>query len=114
VELLHRGGATGIGAIYGLEWRTALPYRLSLRTEVVAVESQRRIEGQACGDLRGRGVWTLSRTGGGTHVHYQWTVEVEKPWMRLLAPILRRLFKWNHAVVMERGRKGLARALDMP
>lgn len=114
VEPVRRGGATGVGAIYGLEWRTALPYRIRLETQVIAVEWQRRIEGRACGDLIGHGVWTLSATEGGTRVRYQWIVEVEKPWMRLLAPILRPLFKWNHAIVMERGRRGLAAALDMP
>ena len=31
----------------------------------------------------------------GTHVRYDWMVEVTKPWVRLIAPLARPLFAWN-------------------
>jgi len=38
-------------------------------------------------------------------------VEVAKPWMRLIAPLARPVFAWNHAMVMDWGRQGLERLL---
>ena len=42
---------------------------------------------------------------------YDWIVELTKPWMRSLAPILRPVFAWNHNKVMEWGRDGITRKL---
>jgi hypothetical protein len=38
-------------------------------------------------------------------------VEVTKPWMRALAPLLRPVFTWNHGKVMGWGYEGLRREL---
>ena len=113
VELLRSGhGADGVGAIRRLHWKTALPYDLVFDVEMIAIEPMGRIEGRAFGELVGTGVWTLRREGGVTIVRYDWTVEVTKSWMRLLAPLLRPVFAWNHGVVMRRGEAGLARLLQ--
>ena len=42
-----------------------------------------------------------------------WNVRTTKPWMNLLAPLARPLFKWNHDVVMGWGAEGLARKLGV-
>ncbi|HKQ32652.1 MAG TPA: polyketide cyclase, partial [Thermodesulfobacteriota bacterium] len=42
---------------------------------------------------------------------YDWQVETTKPWMNLIAPLARPIFKWNHDVVMKWGAEGLARRL---
>jgi hypothetical protein len=44
-------------------------------------------------------------------VRYEWIVEVTKPWQRLLAPVLRPVFTWNHNVVMGWGYDGLVKKL---
>lgn len=111
VEPLKGGGADGIGTIRRLHWKTALPYAVRFDVEVVGIEPLARIEGRARGELEGVGVWTLRRESCGTVARYDWRVEVTKAWMRTLAPILRPVFAWNHAVVMRRGEAGLARLL---
>lgn len=111
VELLAAGDAHGIGAVRRLTWATALPYTLTFDVALVRVEPGRLSEGRAFGELDGTGIWTLYEEDGGTHVRYDWRVDVTKPWMRLLAPLLRPVFAWNHNVVMRWGEEGARRRL---
>ncbi len=78
------------------------------------IEPQRLIEGVADGELTGSGTWTLAAGPGRTDVRYDWRAEATKPWMRVLAPLAKPPFAWNHGVVMEWGRGGLARRLAGP
>jgi hypothetical protein len=111
VELLEAGNADGIGACRRMTWRSALPYRITFNMRTVRIVRHSLIEGVADGELSGRGVWTLTSNAAGTHVRYDWMVEATKPWMRVLAPIAKPLFEWNHGVVMGWGREGLVRRL---
>jgi hypothetical protein len=111
VETLAAGGADGIGAVRRLYWKTALPYDLRFDVEVVRIEPDRLIEGRAFGELEGTGTWTFAEADGVTAATYDWRVDVGKPWMRALAPLLRPVFAWNHGVVMRRGEQGLAQRL---
>jgi uncharacterized protein YndB with AHSA1/START domain len=112
VEVIEHGSADGIGTYRRLTWRTALPYRISFNMRTLRVEKPSLIEGRADGELAGTGRWTLSpSTGAATNVRYDWIVDVTKPWMRLLAPLARPVFAWNHGVVMAWGRQGLERYL---
>ena len=77
------------------------------------VEPMTFIEGEAVGELTGSGRWRLTEDGGVTSVRYDWNVVTTKPWMNLLAPVARPLFKWNHDVVMNWGAEGLARKLGV-
>jgi hypothetical protein len=61
------------------------------------------LEGRAVGELDCVGRWTLRPEGDGTHVRYDWMIEITKPWQVALAPILRPVFAWNHNVVMAWG-----------
>jgi hypothetical protein len=54
---------------------------------------------------------TLATEGARTFVRYDWEVRATKPWMRLLAPVARSLFSWNHDAVMKDGERGLRRRL---
>ena len=109
MELLQPGDANGVGAYRRMTWRSALPYKLAFNMRTVRVEPRTIIEGVADGEVSGTGLWQVTRAGGGTDVRYDWIVDVTKPWMRTLSPILRPAFAWNHNVVMEWGRKGLER-----
>jgi hypothetical protein len=42
-------------------------------------------------------------------VRYDWRVDLGKPWMRTLAPLLRPAFAWNHNVLMRWGEQDLSR-----
>jgi uncharacterized protein YndB with AHSA1/START domain len=103
----------GTGAVRRYTWKSRLPYRLSFVMETTHVEPHSRIEGHATGELEGRGCWQLTCAHGMTHVQYDWQVNVNKRWMRWLAPLARPLFEWNHDVVMEWGRVGILRRLGL-
>jgi len=112
VEVLEPGDASGLHAYRRFTWRTALPYAITFNMRTTLIEPLAIIEGQADGELDGTGRWTLSPANGGTLVRYDWIVDLTKPWMRALAPLLRPVFTWNHNKVMEWGREGLARKLE--
>jgi uncharacterized protein YndB with AHSA1/START domain len=111
VRLLREGDAQGLGALRRIDWTTRLPYRLRIEVEAVEVQPPERLRGTSRGHLRGEGLWLLREHEGGTLVTYLWRVRLERPWMRLLAPLLAPLFRWNHDAVMRDGRRGLARWL---
>jgi uncharacterized protein YndB with AHSA1/START domain len=111
VEELEPGDAEGVGALRRLTWKTRLPYTLSFEVRSTRVEKPHTLEGRASGELEGTGLWRLSSAGAVTVVRYDWTVDVTKPWMALLAPLLAPVFKWNHDAVMRAGGEGLAKRL---
>jgi hypothetical protein len=111
VEVLEEGDANHVGGVRRYTWKSRLPYRLTFDMRTVRVEPQSLIEGEAFGELAGRGLWTFTAEGRTTGVRYDWRVETTKPWMNLLAPFARPLFKWNHDVVMAWGAEGLDKRL---
>jgi hypothetical protein len=113
VERLEQGGADGVGALQRYTWKSRLPYRLAFDMRLTRVEPQTLIEGEAVGELTGRGLWRFTQEGDVTRVRYDWNVRTTKPWMNLLAPFARPFFKWNHDVVMNWGAEGIARKLGV-
>ena len=111
VERMAEGDARGVGAVRRMTWRTALPYNLVFDMRMTAVEPMSLIEGRPQGSFSGLGRWRLWSEGARTRVRYEWIVEVRQPWMRLIAPLARPLFTWNHREVMRRGYVGLTRKL---
>ena len=107
VVKLAEGDPQGVGAIHMYTWRGALPYELSFNMTTTVVDRCRRLEGVANGELCGRGRWTFSGDDRVAIVRYDWEVETTKTWMRILTPIARPLFEWNHDVVMRWGFDGL-------
>jgi uncharacterized protein YndB with AHSA1/START domain len=111
VERIREGGEDGLGAVRRITWATALPYTLTFDVEVTRVERPTCLEGRAFGELDGTGIWNLHDEPEGTHVRYLWRVEVTKPWMRRFAPLLARVFEWNHHKVMAWGLEGARKRL---
>lgn len=112
VEELQKGDADGLGAVHRLTWKTALPYQLTFDMRMDRIEPMSALGGRAFGELDGVGLWTLRPDGGGTHVRYDWKVEVTKPWMKALAPVLKPVFAWNHNVVMGWGEEDIRARLQ--
>ena len=112
---VSKGDERGVGSVHRYTWKSKLPYRLSFNMKTVRIEPPVLLEGTATGELQGHGLWQLSPSvetpGGETIVRYDWRVETTKWWMNLLSPIARRLFEWNHNVVMSWGAKGLEERL---
>jgi len=112
VEELWPGDARGIGRVLRYTWKGRLPYRLTFDICVTHIEPLSAVEGIASGQVQGRGRWSFSSDGAVTVVRYEWQVYTTPRWMRLLAPVMRGVFKWNHDTVMQQGGEGLARQLN--
>jgi uncharacterized protein YndB with AHSA1/START domain len=109
---LKAGDTDGIGSIRRTVWKSALPYKLEFDSELVRIEKNNLIEVRAFGQLDGRGVWQFEPNGvERTRARYDWTVKTTKPWMNVLSPIARPIFRWNHDVIMRWGEEGLNRYL---
>jgi uncharacterized protein YndB with AHSA1/START domain len=113
VETVRPGQASGLGAVWRFTWATALPYTITFEMEATRIEPGHILEGRARGELNGRGLWTIEAAPGGTHVRYDWQVELEVPWQRALAPVLRPVFAWNHQVVMGWGEADIRKRLGI-
>lgn len=112
VELRAPGDADGLGRVVAFHSRGWLPYTLRWSGRVVAADPPHSWTIEATGDLVGRGVWTLTQQGAAAHVRYDWDVLAEKPILRLLAPLLKPVFAWNHRWAMARGYRGLKSELQ--
>jgi mannose-6-phosphate isomerase-like protein (cupin superfamily)/uncharacterized protein YndB with AHSA1/START domain len=100
-------GPPAVGHVSHQHFKGRLPYHLHTRTKTVRLERPHLIEGETDGDLRGRGVWTLTPSGAGTHVRFDWRVHADRPLLRALTPVLRPALRWNHAWAIARAREGL-------
>jgi uncharacterized protein YndB with AHSA1/START domain len=107
VDKLEHGNGDGIGALYRQEWRSVIPYPVRFETRITRLERPHLIEAEADGELAGTGRWRFF-DGRETAIVYEWNVRTTRPWMNLLAPIARPVFRWNHNVVMHQGGRGLA------
>lgn len=111
VSELDAGDGERVGSRYRIAWRSRIPYELEFDFTVRKVDAPCCMEGATDGDLRGSGRWLLFERDGVTAVLYHWNVDASKPWMRLLGPVGRPVFEYNHNVVMRWGGEGLARRL---
>jgi hypothetical protein len=117
VRLLHRAPIGQTGTHVAMTWRSMLGYGFTI--DVVNTRRERssdghcEIEGRSEGDLLGRGLWVLEPASAReVDVTYRYEVELNKPWMRALAPVLRAVFAWNHFAVMRSGARGMAAHLQ--
>jgi uncharacterized protein YndB with AHSA1/START domain len=91
--------------------RGRLPYRLRWDLTCVEADAPRRLVSQIDGDFVGEGIWQLEPVDGGTRVVLEWRVDVRKPLVRHLTPLLRPLFAWNHRWAMRRGQERIVALL---
>lgn len=103
--------AVGPKAIRSLV-RAKLPYTLDFTTEAVRENPPTELEIRATGELSGRGLWRLRQEGDWTVIEFYWDVRAEKFLVKLLSPLLKPLFRWNHDWVMRVGEEGLQREIE--
>jgi len=97
------GGPPEPGKTITVLARGYLPYRLRFTMECVEVERPTRIRSLLTGDFEGVGEWRLRADGAVTLCELDWRPAVAKPLVRRLTPVLRPLFRSNHAWTMRRG-----------
>ncbi len=97
------GNPNSVGDRVDFHTRGRLPYELHWTAEVLRHDRPHTIEIAATGDFVGNGKWTLSESMNGTDIRFDWVISAEKPVIRLLSPLLKPLFRWNHEWAMARG-----------
>lgn len=100
-------GPPRVGGVSHQHFKGRLPYHVRTESRTTRLERPTTLEADVTGDLRGRGLWTLTLRNGSTHVRFDWSVYADKPILRLLTPILRSLFRWNHSWAIARAKEGL-------
>jgi uncharacterized protein YndB with AHSA1/START domain/mannose-6-phosphate isomerase-like protein (cupin superfamily) len=100
-------GEAVLGKTSRQHFKGRLPYHLHTESTIVRLEPPHVVEADVVGDLRGHGKWTLTPTERGTHVRFDWEVFADKKLLKLLTPILRPAFRWNHAWAIARAIEGL-------
>jgi mannose-6-phosphate isomerase-like protein (cupin superfamily)/uncharacterized protein YndB with AHSA1/START domain len=100
-------GEPAVGVVSHQHFKGRLPYHLRTRSRITRFEPPRVITAEVEGDLRGRGTWTLTETLGGTHVSFEWIVHADRRLLRVLTPVLRPAFRWNHDWAIARAMEGL-------
>jgi hypothetical protein len=106
-EKLTPGDTPTVGDKLRVRARGFLPYHLNFIVEAAELVPNRRVVVRTQGDFDGRWSATLSPTPSGVCVDLVWEVTVLRPILRLLAPLLRLAFAWNHRWTTPRGEKGL-------
>jgi uncharacterized protein YndB with AHSA1/START domain len=107
VRLLEAGDSNGMGAYRSLTWQSTVGSRLTFNFRTVKIQPRALIESVADGELTGVGRWQLTRAGVGTEVQHDWIINVSLPDIPIIGAIAGMLFKWNHRVLMQAGRRGL-------
>jgi hypothetical protein len=102
----------GIPQTWKFRFRTRLPYDMGFAAELRGDEPQVGVEARVTGRVRGTGRCRAAVVDGGTLVRFDWWVRPEPSWMRMVAPVARPVFRWNHRALMAEGASGLARRLD--
>jgi hypothetical protein len=90
-----------------------LPYKLRFTIETLRTEKPRLIEFRATGDfVTDVSRWLVTPHGEGTSVTLEWNPIVEKPLVKILSPLLKPVFRWNHEWSMRRGERQIAEYLN--
>ena len=88
--------------------RSVLPYGLTfLATDSRQDQRAGVLEIAMRGDLDGFSRWTIESESAGTLATFEEEVIARKKSLRRLAWVARPFFRWNHAVMMRHGRRGL-------
>jgi quercetin dioxygenase-like cupin family protein len=84
-----------------------LPYTLRTSSTITVYDPPHQVGADVVGDLRGRGLWTLTPRGGTTHICFDWRVFADKKIVKALTPVARPAFRWNHAWAIACAMEGL-------
>jgi uncharacterized protein YndB with AHSA1/START domain/quercetin dioxygenase-like cupin family protein len=104
---VQSAGPVEVGAESRQHFKGRLPYHLHTRSVIAQMDPPHRVTADVDGDLRGRGTWTLTPTPYGTKVRFAWQVHADRKLLRLLTPVLRPMFRWNHNWAIARAIDGL-------
>ncbi len=105
------GAASGIGRRFLFHTKGLLPYTLCWESALTEVMPPDRLAFEAAGDFDGRGVWSFVQDGDFVNITFDWKLSANKPLLRYLTPVLRRVFEANHRWAMQQGEISLREEL---
>jgi uncharacterized protein YndB with AHSA1/START domain len=100
-------GPPEVGRVSQQKFSAKLPYTLSTTSKIVEMDPPNSFEVDVDGDLRGHGVWTLTSHDGSVHIRFDWRVHADRALLRVLTPVLRPVFRWNHNEAIKAAMKNL-------
>ena len=104
---VEANGEPAVDQVSTQHFKGRLPYELRTTSRIVELDPPSIVAAEVEGDLRGYGRWTLTPTESGTHVRFDWRVYADRPLLRVLTPVLRPAFRWNHNWAIARAIEGL-------
>ncbi|QHW01132.1 polyketide cyclase [Spirosoma endbachense] len=107
VKVLEKGQPGGVDKVVELYTKGWLPYTLRWKFRVTKTSVPTGFALEAFGDFVGRGIWTFTGEGSGTHITYDWLIEAEKPLLKKLSFLLKPIFSMNHEWAMRKGLESL-------
>lgn len=88
--------------------RSVLPYSLRVvLTRQLEDAANHTLRVGISGDMVGFAQFRVRGVGAGSLVEYRQEVDLRRPVLRALAPVLGSAMSWNHAVMMRAGQRGL-------
>jgi hypothetical protein len=105
-------GDHGLGEVVECLSKARLPYTMRFRFTVTEQHYPHGSTIESHGDLVGRGIWTFRQDGPFVDITHEWYVRAEKPLLKVLTPLLRPVFEWNHRWAMEQGERSLKAELE--
>jgi uncharacterized protein YndB with AHSA1/START domain len=95
------------GRVSRQRFSAKLPYTLSTTSRIVRMDPPNSFEVDVEGDLRGHGIWTLTPQNGTVHIRFDWRVFADRALLRVLTPVLRPAFRWNHNMAIKSAMQNL-------
>jgi hypothetical protein len=107
VQELEPGDKQGLGKVIDLYTKGWLPYTLRWQFRVTENPYPHGFSLEAWGDFEGRGVWTFAQDGEWVNITYDWQIRADKPLLKYLSFLMKRIFSANHHWAMAKGEESL-------
>ena len=109
----RRNGRPGVGCTGTLVVKGGLPYTATLDCTITRLLPRREIAIWVTGDLIGELVWRIRPLPDGrVELSKDWRCNTSAFMLRVLTPVLRPLFRWNHTKCLNDAIAGLTRYLS--
>jgi len=110
-KIVAPGGPDLVGRVGLAHTKGFMPWTFQFGYEIVESDLPRRARGRIFGDFEGFSTISFEERGDEVAIRFDWQVEVVKPGIGPLSPLLRWLYAANHLFAMAAGRAGLKREL---
>jgi hypothetical protein len=101
-----------VGRVVRVCVKGPLPFKIRFDLTVLRMKTPFEIQMAATGDIDGVWLLALKPESGRITIHSDWCFSPRRSPPRLLRPLLRPLFRWNHTASVARAYQGLQRYLD--